>query len=48
MDKRKTLTHHGARHGTAEMVDAFDEDGSLLPFNSDDAVASSRRPPSSW
>jgi hypothetical protein len=48
MDKRKTLPHHGARHGTVEMVDASDEDGSSLSFNSGDAVASSRRPPSSW
>jgi hypothetical protein len=47
MDKRKTLPHHGARHGTVEMVDASDEDGSLLSFNSGGVVASSRRPPSS-
>jgi hypothetical protein len=48
MDKRKTLPHHGARHGTVEIVDASDEDGSSLSFNSGGAVASSRRPPSSW
>jgi hypothetical protein len=30
------------------MVDASDEDGSSLSFNSDGVVASSRRPPSSW
>jgi hypothetical protein len=30
------------------MVDASDEDGSLLSFNSGSAVASSQRPPSSW
>jgi hypothetical protein len=48
MDKRKTLPHHGARHGTVEMVDASDEDGSSLSFNSGGAVGSSRRPPSSW
>jgi hypothetical protein len=48
MDKQKTLPHHGARHGTVEMVDASDKDGSLLPFNSGGAVASSRRTPSSW
>jgi hypothetical protein len=30
------------------MVDASDEDGSSLSFNSGDAVASSRRPPSLW
>ena len=48
MDKRKTLPHHDARHGTVEMVDASDEDGSSLSFNSGGAVASSRRPPSSW
>jgi hypothetical protein len=44
----KGLPHHDARHGTVEMVDASDEDGSSLSFNADDAVASSRRPPSSW
>jgi hypothetical protein len=44
MDKRKTLPHHG----TIEMVDASDEDGSSLSFNSGHAVASSRRPPSLW
>jgi hypothetical protein len=38
MDKRKTLPHHGARHGTVEMVDASDEDGSSLSFNSSGAV----------
>jgi hypothetical protein len=48
MDNRKTLPHHGARHGTIEMVDASDEDGSSLSFNSGGVVASSRRPPSSW
>jgi hypothetical protein len=48
MDKRKTLPHHGARHGTVEMVDASDEDEPSLSFNSGDTVASSRRPPSSW
>jgi hypothetical protein len=48
MDKRKTLPHHGARHDNIEMVDASDEDRSLLSFNSGGAVASSRRPPSSW
>jgi hypothetical protein len=42
------LPHHDARHGTVEMVDASDEDGSSLSFNSSSAVASSRRPPSSW
>jgi hypothetical protein len=30
------------------MVDASDEDGSSLSFNSGGAVASSLRPPSSW
>jgi hypothetical protein len=44
----KGLPHHDATHGTAEMVDASDEDGSSLSFNSSGAVASSRRPPSSW
>jgi hypothetical protein len=44
----KGLPHHDARHGTVEMVDASDEDGSSLSFNSRGAVASSRRPPSSW
>jgi hypothetical protein len=44
----KGLPHHDARHGTVEMVDASDEDGSSLSFNSGGAVASSRRPPSSW
>jgi hypothetical protein len=48
MDKRKILPQHDARHGTVEMVDAFDEDASSLSFNSGGAVASSRRPPSSW
>jgi hypothetical protein len=48
MDKSKTLPHHGARHGTVEMVDASDEDGSLLSFNSGGDVASSQHPPSSW
>jgi hypothetical protein len=48
MDKRKTLPHHGARHGTVEMVDASNEDGSSLSFNFGGTVASSRRPPSSW
>jgi hypothetical protein len=48
MDKRKTLPYHGARHGTVEMVDASDEDGSSLSFNFGGAVANSRRPPSSW
>jgi hypothetical protein len=48
MGKRKTLPHHGARHGTVKMVDASVEDGSLLSFNSGGAVASSPRPPSSW
>jgi hypothetical protein len=41
------LPHHDARHGTVEMMDASDEDGSSLSFNSGGAVASSRRPPSS-
>jgi hypothetical protein len=44
----KDLPHHDARHGTVEMVDASDEDGSLLSFNSSGAMASSQRPPSSW
>jgi hypothetical protein len=44
----KGLPHNDARHGTIEMVDASDEDGSSLSFKSGDAVASSRRPPSSW
>jgi hypothetical protein len=44
----KDLPHHDARHGTIEMVDASDEDGSSLSFNSGGAVASSQRPPSSW
>jgi hypothetical protein len=48
MDKRKTLLHHGIRHGTVEMVDASNEDGSSLSFNFGGAVASSRRPPSLW
>jgi hypothetical protein len=48
MDKQKTLPHHGARHGTVEMVDASDEDGSSLSFISDDAVAISQHPPSLW
>jgi hypothetical protein len=48
MDKQKTLPHHGARHGTVEMVDASDEDGSSLSFNSGGAMASSQRPPSLW
>jgi hypothetical protein len=48
MDKRKTLPHHGARHGTIEMMDVSDEDGSSLSFNFGGVVASSRRPPSSW
>jgi hypothetical protein len=48
MDKRKTLAHHGARHGAVEMVDASDEYGSSLSFNSRGTVASSRRPPSLW
>jgi hypothetical protein len=30
------------------MVDASDEDGSSLSFNSSDAVESSQRPASSW
>jgi hypothetical protein len=30
----KGLPHHDARHGTVEMVDASDEDGSSLSFNS--------------
>jgi hypothetical protein len=42
------LPHHGARHGTVEMVDASDEDGSSFSFNSGGTVASSRRPRSSW
>jgi hypothetical protein len=41
------LLHHDARHGTVDMVDASDEDGSSLSFNSGGAVASSQRPPSS-
>jgi hypothetical protein len=44
----KGLPHNGARHGIVEMVDASDEDGSSLSFNFGGAVASSRRPPSSW
>jgi hypothetical protein len=48
IDERKILPHHDARHGTVEMVDAFDEDGSSLSFNSGGIVASFRRPPSSW
>jgi hypothetical protein len=44
----KGLPHRDARHHTVEMVDASDEDGSSLSFNSGDAMASSRRPPSSW
>jgi hypothetical protein len=44
----KGLPQHDARHGTVEMVDASDEDGSSLSFNSGGAVASSRCPPSSW
>jgi hypothetical protein len=44
----KGLPHHDARHGTVAMVDSSDEDGSSLSFNSGGAVASSRRPPSSW
>jgi hypothetical protein len=44
----KGLPHHDAKHGTVEMVDASDEDGSSLSFNSDNVVASSRRPPSLW
>jgi hypothetical protein len=32
--KTKGLPHHNARHGTIEMVDASDEDGSSLSFNS--------------
>jgi hypothetical protein len=40
--------NNGARHGTVEMVNASNEDGSSLSFNSGGAVASSRRPPSSW
>jgi hypothetical protein len=43
----KGLPHHDARHGTVEIVDASDEDGPSLSFNSGGAVASSRRPPSS-
>jgi hypothetical protein len=48
MDKRKTLPHHGARHGTVEMVDTSDEYGSSLSFNSGSVVGSSQHPPSSW
>jgi hypothetical protein len=44
----KGLPHHDARHGTVQMVDASDEDGSSLSFNSGGALASSQRPPSSW
>jgi hypothetical protein len=44
----KGLPHNDARHGTVEMVDASDEDGSSLSFNSGGVVACSRRPPSSW
>jgi hypothetical protein len=44
----KGLPHNDARHGTVEMVDASDEDGSSLSFNSGDVVESSRCPPSSW
>jgi hypothetical protein len=42
------LPHHDARHGTVEMVDASDEDGSSLSLNFDGVVASSRCPLSSW
>jgi hypothetical protein len=35
-------------HGTVGMVDASDEDGSSLSFNSGGVVASFQRPPSSW
>jgi hypothetical protein len=48
MDKRKTLPHHDARHGTVEMLDSPGEDGFSLSFNSGGVVASSRHPPSSW
>jgi hypothetical protein len=48
MGKRKTLPHHGARHGTIDMVDASDEDGSSLSLNSGRAVASSQHLSSSW
>jgi hypothetical protein len=44
----KGLPHHDARHGTVEMVDAFDEDGSLLSFKSGGSAASSQCPTSSW
>jgi hypothetical protein len=46
--QKKGLPHHDARHGSVEMVDASDEDGSSLSFNSGGAVASSWRPPFSW
>jgi hypothetical protein len=46
MDKRKTLPHQGARHGTIEC--ASDEDGSSVSFNSCGTMARSRRPPSLW
>jgi hypothetical protein len=45
MDKRKILPYHGTKHGTVEMVDASDEDGSSLSFNSGGTMAISRRPP---
>jgi hypothetical protein len=44
----KGLPHHDAKHGTIEMVDASNEDGSSLSFNTDGVMASTRRPPSSW
>jgi hypothetical protein len=44
----EVLPHHDTRHGPVEMVDASDEDGSSLSFNSGGAMASSLRPPSSW
>jgi hypothetical protein len=45
---KERFTHHDARHGTVEMVDASDEAGSSLSFNFGGAVANSQRPPSSW
>jgi hypothetical protein len=44
----KGLPHHDARHGIIEMVDASDEVGPSLSFNSGGAVASSKCPPSLW
>jgi hypothetical protein len=44
----KGLPHHDTKHGTVEMVESSDEDGSSLSFNSGGAMTSSRSPPSSW